>query len=109
MVFGINYSFLSTKQQCIRFVKIVTVMNTNTIRQKLHSFLEVADDKKIKAIYSMVEAEIEDSSEDYSAELKAELDKRNDNYKLNQSKIITPKESKERIRTILSKARENEL
>lgn len=84
-------------------------MNTNTIRQKLHSFLEVADDKKIKAIYSMVEAEIEDSSEDYSAELKAELDKRNDNYKLNQSKIITPKESKERIRTILSKARENEL
>ncbi len=84
-------------------------MNTNTIRQKLHSFLEVADDKKIKAIYSMIEAEIEDSSEDYSAELKAELDKRNDNYKLNRSKIITPQESKKRIQTILSKARVNEL
>lgn len=84
-------------------------MNTNTIRQKLHSFLEEADDKKIKAIYSMIEAEIEDSSEDYSAELKAELDKRNENFTANKSKIITPKESKERIQTILSKARANEL
>jgi len=83
-------------------------MNTNAIRQKLHSFLEVADDKKIKTIYSMIEAEIEDSSEDYSAELKAELDKRNDNYKANQSKVITPQESKRRIQDILSKSRVNE-
>ena len=82
MFLDINYWFLSTKQHFIRFVKIVTVMNTNTIRQKLHSFFEVADDKKIKAIYSMIEAEIEDSSEDYSANLKVELDKRNDNYKI---------------------------
>ena len=84
-------------------------MNTNTIRQKLHSFFEVADDKKIKAIYSMIEAEIEDSSEDYSANLKAELDKPNDNYKLNPSKIITPQESKKRIQDILSKANLNGL
>ena len=83
-------------------------MNTNTLRQKLHSFLEVADDKKIKTIYSMIEAEIEDSSEDYSAELKTELDKRNDNYKANQSKVITPQESKRRVQDILSKSRVNE-
>lgn len=83
-------------------------MNTNAIRQKLHSFLEVADDKKIKTIYSMIEAEIEDSSEDYSAELKTELDKRNDNYKANQSKVITPQESKRRVQDILSKSRVNE-
>ncbi len=58
-------------------------MNTNAMRERLHSFLEVANDKKIKAIYSMTEAEIKDSSEDYSAELKAELDNRHDNYKAN--------------------------
>jgi len=83
-------------------------MNTNAIRQKLHSFLEVADDKKIKTIYSMIEAEIEDVSEDYSAELKAELDNRHEKYKTNQSKIITPQESKRRVQDILSKSRVNE-
>ena len=30
-------------------------MNSAAIRQKLHSYLEVADDKKIKAIYIMME------------------------------------------------------
>ena len=84
-------------------------MNTNAMREKLHSFLEVANDKKIKTIYSMIEAEIEDSSEDYSAELKAELDNRQENYASNKSKIITSQESKKRIQTILSKAKGNEL
>ena len=51
----------------------------------------------------MIEAEIEDSSEDYSANLKAELDKRNDNYKLNPSKIITPQESKKGFKTFYPK------
>ena len=30
-------------------------MNTNAIRQKLPGYLEVADDKKVHAIYSMIE------------------------------------------------------
>jgi len=84
-------------------------MNASAIRQKLHSYLEVADDKKIKAIYSMIEAEIEDSSESYSEELKAELDSRYESYKTNPSKTITSQESKQRIQTIISKARINEL
>lgn len=33
-------------------------MNTATIRQRLHSYLETADEKKVKAIYTMVEDEI---------------------------------------------------
>lgn len=84
-------------------------MNTNALRQKLHSFLEVADDQKIKAIYSMIESEIEDSSVDYSDELKTELDRRHEDFITGQSKVITPQESKKRIQTILSKARVSEI
>ncbi len=33
-------------------------MNTATIRQRLHQYLETAEEKKIQAIYSMLEAEL---------------------------------------------------
>lgn len=33
-------------------------MNTATIRQKLHQYLESAEENKIKAIYTMLEAEL---------------------------------------------------
>jgi len=56
-------------------------MTTVAIRKKLSDYLKVADDKKIKAIYALVEDEIEQSELDYSDELKTELDKRFDDYK----------------------------
>lgn len=43
------------------FTKFVTndiTMTTSAIRKKLTDYLKVADDKKIKAIYAMVEEEI---------------------------------------------------
>ncbi len=33
-------------------------LNTTHIKEQLHSYLEVVDDKKLKAIYTMVEDEI---------------------------------------------------
>lgn len=56
-------------------------MTTVAIRRKLSEYLKVADDKKIKAIYALVEDEIEQAALDYTDELKAELDSRYDNYK----------------------------
>jgi hypothetical protein len=53
-------------------------MDTATIRQQLHDYLEVADDKKINAIYTMVEDQINEAFIEYSQEFKAELDKRVD-------------------------------
>ena len=52
-------------------------MTTATIRQKLHEYINIADDKKVKAIYTMVEDEIIDRLElwEDQAYLK-ELDKR---------------------------------
>ena len=76
-------------------------MTTLAIRQQLHNYLEVADDKKIKAIYTMMEEEIKERSIDYATELKAELDRRFDDFKKGKSKIINSSESKKRINKIL--------
>lgn len=76
-------------------------MTTLAIRQQLHSYLEVADDKKIKAFYTMMEAEIKESAVEYTNELKAELDKRYTDYKSGKAKMITAAESKRRIAKLL--------
>lgn len=77
-------------------------MSTTEIRQKLHQYLEVANDKKVKAIYTMVEGEIEDTSAEYSDELKQELDRRQESYIRGAAKMISAAESKKRIEKILN-------
>jgi putative addiction module component (TIGR02574 family) len=76
-------------------------MTTNAIRQKLHSYLEVADDKKIKAMYVMMEEDIEESAVEYSDEFKKELDRRHADYKSGKAKMISAEESKKRIQKLL--------
>ena len=56
-------------------------MSTSAIRQKLHNYLEVADDKKVKAIYTMMEEVIEKSAVQYTDDFKKELDRRYAYYK----------------------------
>ena len=80
-------------------------MTAATIKRKLHSYLEVADEKKIKAIYTMMEREIEDSLVDYTDELKAILNKRHEQYKNGKVKMITAKESKQRISKLMTRLR----
>ena len=50
-------------------------MRTTQIRQQLHNYIDSAEDKKLKAIYTLLESDI---SEDYklSTVQKEELDKR---------------------------------
>lgn len=43
-------------------------MTNTAIRQKLHNYLEIADDKKLEAIYTIMENEIEESSITYTDE-----------------------------------------
>ena len=76
-------------------------MSTIAIRQKLHSYLEVADDKKVKAMYVMMEEDIEESAVEYTDEFKKELDRRYADYKSGKAKMITAAESKRRIQKIL--------
>jgi putative addiction module component (TIGR02574 family) len=79
-------------------------MTTAAIRQKLHNYLEVANDKKIKAIYTMVEEAIEESQEQYTDEFKAELDRRHAEYK-KDGKVISREEMDKRIKKILGKTK----
>jgi len=77
-------------------------MTTATIRRKLHDYLEVADEKKLKAIYTLVAQEVEEGIEHYTDEFKAELDKRYADY-LNDGKTITREAMDKRIMAALSK------
>ena len=84
------------------FVKLISGnMNTTSIRQQLHSYLEVADDKKIKAFYTLMRSDIEESGVEYTNDLKIELDNRNSSQKSGKSKMITAAESKKQISKIL--------
>lgn len=42
----------------IVFTKKSKTMNTSTIRQKLYEYIRVADDKKVKAIYTIIESDV---------------------------------------------------
>ncbi len=76
-------------------------MNTEAIRQELHNYLEIAEDKKVKAIYTMMQESIKESAIDYSKEFKEELDTRYETYKDGSAKMINAKESKSRIQKII--------
>lgn len=76
-------------------------MNTTAIRKQLHNYLEVANDKKVKAIYTMMESEIKEYEFEYTDEFKTELDRRYAEYKNGTSRIVTAAESKKRIQKIL--------
>jgi DNA-binding protein Fis len=76
-------------------------MTTVAIRKKLTDYLKVADDKKIKAIYALVEDDIEQPALEYSEELKAELDKRYAAYKKG-GKMISGSEAQKQISKILA-------
>lgn len=78
-------------------------MNTTNIRQKLQNYLEIADDKKVKALYTMMENDINESNIEYSVELKAELDNRYNSYKDGKTKMIRATESKKRMDKILNR------
>lgn len=78
-------------------------MNTAKIRQHLHNYLEVADDKKIKALYVMMENEIAENVVVYDEDLKAELNQLEESYHDGSAKLYSAAESKKRIREILGK------
>lgn len=77
-------------------MKAIYFMSTTTIKQQLHGYLEIADNKKLKAIYTMVEDEIKETQVEYNDEFKAELDKRV-SYYLNRGRMVSPNEMNKRL------------
>ena len=80
-------------------------MDTATIRQQLHNYLEVANDKKIKAIYTIIERDIKEREFEYPDELKDALDKRYSEYKKGTAEMVTASDSQKRIEKILKAGR----
>lgn len=58
-------------------------------------YLKVADDKKIKAIYTMVEDEINTNGNDWDKSFTDELNKRSKSFADGTAKTYTWKESKQ--------------
>lgn len=70
-------------------------MTTTAIREKLVNYLKVADDKKVKAIYAMVEDEITISENDFDEDFIQELNKRCKDAAKGISKTYTWEETKQ--------------
>ena len=55
-------------------------MSSAQIRQRLHDYIDIAEDKKLKAIYTLLQDHINDGYQ-LTEEQKAELDRRLNDYK----------------------------
>jgi hypothetical protein len=69
-------------------------MTTTTIRRKLVDYLKVADEKKIKAIYTMVEDEINTDANDWDESFIKELESRSKSLVNGTAKTYTWEETK---------------
>jgi hypothetical protein len=75
-------------------------MNTATIRKKLSEYIKVADDKKVKAIYTIVEREINEMNQWWNdRELVDELNNRSADLKSGKDKGIGWEELKWAIKS----------
>jgi hypothetical protein len=64
-------------------------MNTSAIRKKLVEYIQVADDRKVKAIYTMVEHDLTQTEDWWNdKDLLAELDARSEALKKGADKGI---------------------
>ncbi|MDR2205414.1 MAG: hypothetical protein LBE36_04585 [Flavobacteriaceae bacterium] len=75
----------------------------NTIKEKLHQYIDTAAERKLQAMYIMLEDEIE-YEEDYADEFKNELDKRFAQYQ-SDGIAIDEKEANQRIDNLMQKLR----
>jgi len=75
-------------------------MNTTAKREKLVNYMKIADEKKVKAMYALLEEDIEQETVKYTEEFLTELDSRYAYYK-SGGKMITAAEADKQIKKIL--------
>ena len=75
-------------------------MTTAAIREKLHEYINIADDKKVEAIYTMVEDEIAERLDIWeNEEFLNELDHRLKDYESGNVKCSTWEEIKQKTKS----------
>ena len=80
-------------------------MSTKEIRKQLVKYIETAEDKKIKAIYTMVEDEILVGSHWEDEEFVKEMDKRSKDFETGKVKGVSWEEVQKGMDKILGKKR----
>lgn len=81
-------------------------MSTVDIRQKLHHYIETAHEKKIKAIFAMVEDEIEETYSRWrDEEFIAELQRRENAFLNGTAKTFSLQQSVARAKQAVKKAK----
>ncbi|ANI90293.1 hypothetical protein A9P82_13920 [Arachidicoccus ginsenosidimutans] len=73
-------------------------MTTTAIRKRLTDYLQTADDKKIKAIYAMVEDEINTAENDWDDDFVKELEHRSKAFASGKTKTYSWEEVKQAAR-----------
>ena len=63
-------------------------MRTAQIRQQLHNYIDTAEDKKLKAIFTLLEETIDEDLK-FSKEQQAELDRRLNDYENGTTQTFT--------------------
>lgn len=69
-------------------------METAAIRKKLVDYLKIADEKKLKAIYTMVEDEINTAANDWDEGFIKELERRSRSFAEGTAKTYSWEETK---------------
>ncbi|HVA98337.1 MAG TPA: hypothetical protein VNG53_05535 [Bacteroidia bacterium] len=80
-------------------------MTTKAIKQKLVNYMKIADDKKVKAIYTMVEDEINTSANDWDEDFIKELERRSKGFTNGTVEAFSWEETKQAAIQIVKQAR----
>ncbi len=73
-------------------------MKTSEIREKLHDYISVADEKKVKAIYTIVQADINEEYDPWhDKEFISELEERSTEYKTGKVKGVAWEDVKKKL------------
>lgn len=73
-------------------------MSTREMREKLVDYVRSADDRKVKAMYTIIEKEIEEDENIWTDEFVEELNKRNTDLDSGKVKGLTWKQVKARVK-----------
>ena len=81
-------------------------MKTEELKEKLHNYIETAQERKLKAIYTMVEEEIDETDNLWNnEEFVTELERREKKYLRGAAKTYTIKETISGVNEALKRAK----
>lgn len=73
-------------------------MNTSSIKEKLHRYIDIADEKKLAAIYTILEDDIEGNKSFYTVEEVNAFYERREKHQSGESQSYTIDEAHRQIR-----------